>query len=232
MTAKHPAKYSEPLIPVLRACLSDVRRVNGQAVVLDQMGGIGGIHKLRRPDLYTVANEIELDWACQHPSNVCGNALGLPFPSSTFDAWCCSVVYFNRMSDSHNAQDGSKRNTYTHTIGHELHPDNAGKVQWNDKARDFTWLMLAESLRVLRKDARARAILNVSNHIRKGVEQDVTGYHVEVMKWLGMIPTEHYRVKTRRNKQGRNGNIRVSHESVIMFKWDLTDPPGSVRLIP
>ena len=193
---------------------------------------LGGIHQLRRPDLYTIANEIEWDWACQHESNVVGDALCLPFASQTFDAWCCSVVYFNRMSDSHVAKDDSKRNTYTHVIGHKLHPHNAGQIQWNDKAREFTREMLAESLRVLRRDQYARAILNVSNHIRAGIEQDVTQYHIDVMESMGMKVSEHYRVRTQRNRQGRNGNIRVNHESVIVFRWDLTDPPGTLRLEP
>ncbi len=214
---KHPAKYSKVLFPYILECL---KHFAGRKIgIVDNMGGIGGVHQIRTDDWFTVALEIEWDWACQHPSNVCGDTLHPPFQPQIFDAIVVSIVYYNRMSDHHNAKDGSKRNTYTHVIGHELHENNAGKIQWNDEAREFSTNMAKSILECLKRSKDARFVLNISDHIRKGEIQEVTKWHIELFESLGMKVVEHHKVQTRRNRQGRNGNLRVDHESVISFGW-------------
>lgn len=57
----------------------------------------------------------------------------MPYKDTFFDAICVSPVYGNRVSDSHNAKDGSKRVTYTHMLGRKLTDGNTGCLQWGEK---------------------------------------------------------------------------------------------------
>ena len=56
-------------------------------------------------------------------------------------------------------------------------------MQWGDKYRSFTRPRWKESLRVLRVDG--QFVLNIKNHIRGGVLQDVAGWHADILQELG-----------------------------------------------
>ena len=206
MTA-HPAKFSKSILQVLHGITHDCR------LLLDPFAGTGLIHQMECP---TVGIEIEPEWATLHPGTIIGNALTLPFRGRAFDCVATSCTYGNRMADHHHARDNSKRNTYRHTLGRELHPQNSGKLQWGTAYREFHLAAWNEVKRVL--EPGGRFILNVSNHIRKGQEVDVAGWHRRTIQMLGLWMEASHLVATRRQRQGANGNARVPYEVIYIFR--------------
>lgn len=202
---RHPAKYSDALLPVMLDMLS------GCDLVLDPFAGTG---KIKRIVPNAVLVEIEPEWA-RIGGAVCGNALCLPFASGTFDAICTSPTYGNRMADHHNARDDSQRNTYTHAIGRKLHGQNSGAMQWGDEYRDFHVQSWKEAYRVLKPDG--IFVLNIADHIRKGKQQLVTDWHISALWYCGFTKIEHRTIRAPGQRMGANGSVRVGYESVIKF---------------
>lgn len=216
--------------------------LHGRQMILDPMAGSGRIFDLERslPGATIKAIEIEPEWADMHPKTQLGNALHLPFPPETFDAICVSPAYGNRMADNHKARDASKRNTYTHTLGRTLHPDNAGQLHWGAKYREFHVKAWTEARRVLKDDG--IFVLNTKNFLKtkkitkralpdfetirfvdeeRGkmlVEVDITGWHVKALERLGFVEMTRVSVNTRGNRQGANGGVRVSADDIVVLK--------------
>jgi hypothetical protein len=120
------------------------------------------------------------------------------------------------MSDHHNARDASVRHTYRHTLGHALHVDNSGAMQWGAAYRDLHRAAWAEAYRVLCADG--VFVLNIKNHIRAGKMQDVTDWHIATLCEVGFQLCEHVHVDCPGQRHGKNGAQRVAFESVIMFR--------------
>jgi hypothetical protein len=202
--ADHPAKFSES---VLDAILSLASKYELGEAPLDPFGGTGGLTHIF-PDAVCV--EIEQDWA----TDVCGNALCLPFLNGAFRWACTSPTFGNRMADAHNARDSSKRITYRHTIGHPLHTDNSGQMNWGPNYRIFHRLAWLELGRVTRE----YFILNISDHYRKGVIVPVSAWHVVVLVSQGWELIDSQEVATPRMRFGANQALRVEAENVFVFR--------------
>ncbi len=200
---KHPAKFSAAVLDAAAEYFTP-----GQ-LVLDPFAGIGRIASI--PGIRPVAVEIERDWATQ----VVGSALHLPFADETFDAVFTSPTYGNRMADHHNAQDGSRRNTYRHTLGHKLHPDNSGQLQWGEAYRTFHEAAWREVWRVLGRGG--FFLLNISDHIRKGVVIPVAEWHAFAIANIGFTYISRVNIETPRLRYGQNGEARVGYEHLYMF---------------
>lgn len=209
---RHPAKYTDALLPVF------VEMLDGCTRILDPFGGTGKIFDIAPflPGASVEAVEIQPLWAAYDSRITLGNALDLPWGDNEFDAVCVSPVYGNRMSDKHNAQDASRRNTYTHAYGEPLEPDNAGRLQWGDAYREFHVRAWTEARRVLKP--RGTFVLNIKDHIRAGKRMYVTAWHVHALRSLGFVPLEHRRVDCPGQRHGANGHLRVEYESVIKFR--------------
>lgn len=216
---KHPAKYSKEIMPVLTEILrmeSSRPDTPPAPIVLDPFAGTGRIHDVA--DLAgwgSTGVEIEPEWAAMHPATVLGNALRLPWADGHFDAIATSPTYGNRFADKHKAKDGSVRRSYTHDIGHDLHPYNSGGMQWGSAYRSFHRRAWVESVRVLRSGG--LFVLNISDHIRGGLRKPVTGFHVRTLCSLGLDVEDIEIVSTRRLRYGANTE-RPLAEYVITFR--------------
>jgi len=202
----HPAKYSDALLPIFANLLKDSK------LILDPFGGIGKLKQIR---LDAIINEIEFEWA-KEAGGICGDVLRLPFDDETFDAIVTSPTYGNRLADHHNAKDKSKRITYKHCLGHDLHPHNSGQLQWGEKYQEFHLLAWKECLRVLKPQG--KFILNISDHIRNKRIVFVSDWHVHTLVHLGWFPVGWIPIYTPRMKRGANNKSRVGHENIYIFE--------------
>lgn len=186
---KHPAKYSDVLLPVFDRYLPDD---NHQ--ILDPFAGTGKLKQIR-PNCTLL--EIEPEWA-DYCGAIIGDATAMPFEDAYFDAICTSPTYGNRMADSFQDKQVKKqykRNTYTHVLGRKLSDNNSGAMQWGDKYRQLHSKAWQECFRVLRKDG--IFLLNISDHIRAGKIIPVTDWHIATLVEVGFIKREHIKVETR-----------------------------------
>lgn len=207
-TPRHPAKYSDALLPLLEFYLE------GYDKILDPFAGTGKLKQVR-PD--AVLLELEPEWA-EIEGAVVGDAHHLPFASNYFDAISTSCCYGNRMSDhftDHQPEKRYTRNTYTHALGRKLSKNNSGALQWGHEYRQFHVIAWVEAFRVMRHGA--RFILNISDHIRNGEAQPVSKWHLNTLLDIGLCIFRTEIVKTPRLRQGQNSKARVDHENIFVF---------------
>jgi tRNA G10 N-methylase Trm11 len=204
---RHPAKYTNVLLPVFETMIP------ANSVVLDPFAGTGKIHLL---PFKTVGLEIEPEWAGLHPDTICGDATDMPFADNSFDTIVTSPTYGNRMADHHNAKDGTKRNTYTHILGRNLHPNNSGKMHFSDKYKELHVKAYKECRRVLRGGG--LFILNIKNFIKAGKEVDVHAWHIQALKELGFVVVETVMVPVHGNGFGANATKRIPFEFVTKLR--------------
>ena len=215
---RHPAKYTDVLIPKMAEMLSEV---NG-GKVLDPFCGTGKIGLIREHGFTGTiyGNDLEAEW-------MEGNEYGcdaltvqdaefLDYPEGFFDAICTSPTYGNRMADHHNAKDGSRRMTYTHCLGRQLHDGNTGKMQFGEAYREKHRRIYAHLITLLRKDG--IFVLNIKDHIRKGQVVDVVGFHRHAMEDAGFVMEEDITVDTPCMGFGQNRSSRITCEHIIKFR--------------
>jgi len=214
---KHPATFTNSFIPIFAELLS------GKEYVLDVFGGVGKLALIKDFGFEgkVICNEIEKEWVetSTYPVDEwhIGDSANMEWANSNFfDAICTSPTYGNRMADHHNAKDGSKRITYKHYLGRDLHEENTGKMQWGEAYRLKHTEIYNECLRVLKDDG--LMIINVSNHIRKGEIINVVEWHKQTILHLGMLLIDEIKIETPRMGFGKNSKTRVPYESILIFK--------------
>ncbi len=208
--AEHPAKYTDALLSAF------VKMLEGKQRVLDPFGGTGKIFLLNHwyPEIEIQAVEIEPEWAAINPRTILGNALHLQWDDEYFDAICTSPAYGNKFADKY--CEGRTHIGYPYSLKRNLHPDNAGAMQWGDKYRQFHVVAWLEAKRVL--CVGGVFVLNIKNHIRAGEEQLVTEWHIDTLQSLGFELVEHVKINTPSMRYGTNREKRIEYENVIEFE--------------
>ena len=215
---EHPAKFSGAILEILEPIIADL-----PGPILDPFAGTGRIHSLGRDD--TVGVEIEPEWAGMHERTIVGDATALPFDDESFGSIVTSPTYGNRMADTYDGRDGSRRHTYRIALGRDLAPANTGGMQWGDEYRETHVAAYREAYRVLRPEG--RLVVNVSDHVRKGEVVPVVLWHARTLRDLGFdpVPGGWVYVETPRMRNGANGDLRVPGEAVVIFAKNLKTGP-------
>lgn len=207
---KHPAKFNKLILKAIEDALSSLPP---ESTVVDPFAGTGLIHKLPHR---TVGIEIAGEYARMHRDTIHGDALDILPLVSGYEAIATSPTYGNRMADQYDGRDGSKRNTYRTALDRPLDPNNSGGMQWGPKYRDFhaqAWMIAVLNLR-----PGGLFVLNMKDHIRSGVRQNVTDWHVRTLQDLGLTLVERKRIDVPGLKFGANSDLRVDYEEVILFR--------------
>ncbi len=227
---EHPAKYSPEILSRMEVFVRRELQCSKSRplMILDPFAGTGRIHELmdRVEGVETVGIEIEPEWAAYHQRTRVGNALELPDHwTSHFDMVVTSPTYGNRMADSHNAKDSSKRITYKHKLGRDPSPDSSGTLHFGLKYQQFHRFAWAEVARVTKQPHDGQRgglfLCNVSDFIRHGERVDVTNWHIEAICAAGFEYEAEYRVDTKRMGFGSNSKARVAYEVILKFRRKL-----------
>lgn len=224
---EHPAKFGpEILNKVAELIQRELRSCkNKPLTILDPFAGTGRIHEMmdRIEGIETVGVEIEPEWAEYHPRTRVGNALELPdIWTGFFDMVITSPTYGNRMADSHNAKDKSKRITYKHKLGRDPNPDSSGTLHFGLKYQQFHQFAWAEVARVIKRPSSFQRgglfLCNVSDFIRNGERVDVTNWHIQAICAAGFDYQAEHRIETKRMGFGSNSKARVAYEVILEFR--------------
>lgn len=211
---KHPARYSKGFHKIFYDIILYHRCKN----IIDVMAGSGSIGKIRDYG-YSGAiscNEIEMDFCdIKYDINMWTfvDAESLPYPDAYFDCICTSPTYGNRMADK---IIGKGRRTYSSALSRIVKEENTGGMQWGEKYREKHKRIYKECYRIL--EVEGIFILNMSNHIRKGIEVDVCSFHKKCLLELGFYLVDIIKVNTNRYRLGSNSEKRVDGEFIFVFK--------------
>ena len=211
MSNNHPAKYTDVIVPVL------AEYAQGATSILDPFAGTGRIFWLHEylPGVRIEGLEIEPDWETD-PRTTIGDALNPPWGPNTFDAIVTSPTYGNRLADHYKAKDGSRRRSYRHSLGRDLHPNNSGRLQWGKKYRVFHVEAWGAILPLLTPGG--VFVLNIADHIRNWKRQYVSRWHFETLCAMGLTPERGRKVVTPGLRDGENRELRIGYEYVMKFR--------------
>lgn len=241
---KHPAKFSEPVIEVLRALVRNEARRQGVARprLLDSFGGVGRIHLLG--DIAeTTAVELRPRWAACHERTRVGDATRLPhWWTRRFNVWATSPCYGNRLRDRHANHDTCKtcvggpskridplcrncggtgisdRRSYHHDYGEPFeHEHDATTLRFGTDEYSNLHLRAYRQAHRVTVDGGA-GLLNVSDFYERKQLVDTVTWHRAAMREVGWTYRRTVPVVTKRLRKGANRDARATHEVVLVFR--------------
>lgn len=217
---EHPATFSDPILRHLATTLAVM--LPADARIVDPFAGVGKIHLLGYD---SVGVEIEPEWAAAHSQTLCGDSTRLVelVDGQTFDAVVTSPAYGNRMADNYAGDaKGTRRFTYRTALGRALSDNSGAAMQWGQAYRDLHRSVWEQCAVVLKPGG--LLLVNVSNHIRGGVEQPVVEWHVRTLIDLGFFIDRIDAIITRRVGFGANRDLRVATEKLVVARSDEREP--------
>lgn len=214
----HPAKFTDSILEKIANIVVEY----SPRFVLDPFAGTGKIARIKemgcKCEIHCV--EIEKEYALISEEKVdkwiISDSEKLDFVADGYyDAIVTSPVYGNRMSDHSEYNDGTRHYTYRVGLGRALDEENTGRMNWGKRYRDKHERLYASVLRLLKPGG--IFVLNTSNHIRKWKEVDVTGWHTETLKNLGLKVDKIVEAETPRLRHGVNHEKRVDVETISVL---------------
>jgi len=185
------------------------------------MAGTGKIANVKKHGYngMVVCNDLECEWIRDEKHQwdiyLFEDASNLKYEDEVVECVCTSPTYGNRLADSYNRKDKSKRFSYRFNLGKKLHEENTGAMHWGEKYKNKHKEIWNEMKRVLVPNG--IFILNISNHIRKGEEMMVSEWHKEYIESIGFKLIESHKIETPRLRYGANSKARVGFENLFVF---------------
>ena len=65
-------------------------------------------------------------------------------------------------------------------------------------------------------------VLNCKDHIRRGELERVVAWHADTLAGLGFTVVDRMDVRCPGNRYGANRHLRMEHESVVAFRYEVT----------
>lgn len=211
---KHPATFT-------KAILDKLAEIVGNGVYLDPFAGVGKIQRIQKLSRQFICVEIEPEWIEQAPIpqlTICADSLKQMKEwrkdGTRFDGIVTSCVYGNRMSDSHEASDGSRRTSYTHLLGRPVSEGSSAAMYfWQPEYRAFHYKAWKRCYQVTRPGG--DGFFNVKNFIRDREIVDTVSWHRDTLVSVGWEIMELIKVPTPGHRDGENSEARVDHEVII-----------------
>lgn len=226
--AKHPAKFSEPILQVLaRQVRAEVKRQARPTPLLlvDPFAGVGRCHQLEQVGkVMTLGVEIEAEWANCHQRTVCADSLDwmayqVAFMDRRADIVATSPCYGNRFADHHEARDGSTRRSYRHDLGRMPSDGSASVMPWGARYWRFHATAYQRIFALLRPGG--LFLLNVSDFVKGEAVVPAASWHHGAASAVGFEPAGPrwaLQVPTDRMRHGENHEARVPFEVVYRFR--------------
>ena len=211
---KHPATFSTELLPVFNELLD--KHTDGPLKLLDPMAGEGHVYRLDKftDRLTIVASDIE-EWQHADPRVTIADATDLPHHRDTFDVVLTSPPYGNRMADKLST-DGDCRNNYRDRLGRDTHANNTAGLQWGNQYRTLMGDIWVEAIRMTRPGG--LIVMNCKDHLRGGIRQHVTDWHLDTLRALGAVLIDSVEVATPGVRGIANADLRTGFETIAVLE--------------
>ncbi len=216
MTVTHPAKFTkEQLFHIY----NHLPEFTDEISVFDPFAGVGTISALNEHDrnVFVTGMEIEPEWADQSPVVITGDSLAyMAWTRQRYDAIVTSPAYGNRLADSYDGRDGSKRNTYRIALGRPLDEQNGARFQFSEEYKDFHMDAIEGMVRVTKPGG--RVIVVVKNFIRDGEVVDVVNWWREALAYMGLTEQAWIPIEALGMGYGANRDERVKYEYILVWE--------------
>jgi hypothetical protein len=215
----HPAKFTSAQIEQIASAIAEEFGEDKGIKILDPYAGIGGVHKLQEFGHFTFGIEIEREWPGQHRDTAVGDShvfMAANVNRNKYDAVVTSYVFPNRMTDHHDAKDGSKRHSYKHYLGRDPAEGSSATLGWGKKWRQFHREGFRLMSRVVKKNG--LIIIDSKNCYKQRELVLANEWTIRTLAKMGMPLLQVRPVFTRGLTHGQNHEDRVDRHLIIVVR--------------